>query len=82
MGIIERQEWYVGVGNPARTKKEIEECVKFVRLELYNMDLPCGPQAIQSRLKEFHITPLPSGRTIARILARLGLTHQRTGFYF
>ena len=29
--------------NPEWTKQEIEEAVTFVRLELYNRDLPCGP---------------------------------------
>jgi len=65
-----------------RTKQEIEECVTFVRLELYNNDLSCGPKAIRERLEQnYHIKPLPSERTIARILARNGLTHGRTGIY-
>ena len=65
-----------------RTKQEIEECVTFVRLELYNKDLSCGPKAIRERLeKNYHIKPLPSERTIARILARNCLTHGRTGIY-
>lgn len=68
-----KQEW---------TKQEIEEAVTFVRLELYNQDLPCGPKSIRSRLDEFyHLKPLPSERTIARLLSRHGLTHRRTGFY-
>ena len=69
-------------GNPERSKQEIEECVILVRLELYNMDMSCGPKAVQERLDAFyHVTPLPSERTIARILARHGLTHGRTGLY-
>ena len=68
-------EWYSGVGNIERTKKEIEECVIFVRLELYNRDLLCGPQAIWKRLEQYYVIPLPSQRTIARILKRNGLTH-------
>jgi hypothetical protein len=65
-----------------RTKQEIEEAVTFVRLELYNRDLPCGPKPLRKRLQEFyHIEPLPSERTIARILSRHGLTHRRTGIY-
>jgi hypothetical protein len=64
------------------TKREIEEAVTFVRLELYNRDLPCGPNPIRKRLEEFyHIEPLPSERTIARLLSRHGLTHRRTGIY-
>jgi hypothetical protein len=67
---------------PQWTKREIEEAVTFVRLELYNRDLPCGPNPIRKRLEEFyHIDPLPSERTIARLLSRHGLTHRRTGIY-
>ena len=64
-------EEYLGVGNPTWTKQQIEECVKFVRLALYNKDLPCGPQVIYRKLEEYHIKPLPSARTIARILTRV-----------
>ena len=77
-----KNELYQDIGDQTRTKQEIEECVKFVRLELYNRDLSCGPKAIKERFKMFyHVKPLPSDRTIARILARHGLTHGRTGFY-
>jgi hypothetical protein len=73
---------YQGVGDQTWTKQEIEECVTFVRLELYNRDMSCGPKAVQERLKAFyHVKPLPSESTISRILARHGLTHGRTGFY-
>ena len=69
-------------GDQLRTKQEIEECVTFVRLELYNRDMPCGAKALRERLEKFyHVKPLPSERTIARILARHGLTHGRTGIY-
>lgn len=37
--------------NPTYTKKEIEEIVKIVRLELYNSGLFCGPKAIKERLQ-------------------------------
>ena len=68
-----KQEW---------TKQEIEEAVTFVRLELYNRDTPCGPKPIRKRLGEFyHLKPLPSERTIARLLSCHGLTHRRTGVY-
>ncbi len=68
--------------NTAYTKKEIEEIVKMVRLELYNRDLFCGPKAIKKRLKEYYeINSLPSESTIGRILSRHGLTYGRTGFY-
>jgi hypothetical protein len=68
--------------NPMCTKQEIEEIVEFVRLELYNRELPCGPKAIRKRLDAFYLVkPLPSERTIARILAKRCLTHRRTGCY-
>ena len=77
-----KNKQYQAVGNQKWTKQEIEECVTFVRLELYNRDMPCGPKAVQDRLRTFyHVKPLPSERTIARILVRHGLTHARTGFY-
>jgi hypothetical protein len=64
------------------TKEEIEDCVESTRLNLYNRDLPCGPKAIRKNLDEFdHVKPLPSERTIARILAKRCLTHRRTGYY-
>lgn len=70
------------IKNPAYTKKEIEEIVKMVRLELYNSDLFCGSKAIKKRLEEYYeINPLPSESTIGRILSRHGLTHGRTGIY-
>ena len=68
--------------NPVYTKKEIEEIVKLVRLELYNRGLHCGPRAIKKRLEEYYgINLLPSESTIGRILSRHGLTYGRTGFY-
>ena len=68
--------------NPVYTKKETEEIVKLVRLELYNRGLYCGPGAIKKRLEEYYgINLLPSESTIGRILSRHGLTYSRTGFY-
>lgn len=47
--------------NSMCTTQEIEEIVVFVRLELYNRDLPCGPKAIQKRLDAFYLVKsLPS----------------------
>ena len=66
---------------PSRTASEIEEVVKHVRLTLYNQGQFCGAQAIRWQLKEQGVQPLPSIRTIGRILARHGLTHRRTGRY-
>ncbi len=77
-----KDELYQAVGDQTWTKQKIEECVTFIRLELYNRDMPCGPKAVQERLRSFyHVKPLPSERTIARILSRHGLTHGRTGLY-
>jgi len=64
-----------------RPPEEVEEIVVMVRLELYNRGLPCGPKALRKRLDEREVLrPLPSERTIARILARNGLTYGRTGW--
>ena len=65
----------------SRTSKEIEEIVKMVRLNLYNHDLFCGAQAISWELEDLGVNPLPSLRTINRILSRNELTHRRTGKY-
>lgn len=64
-----------------RTPVEIEEIVKMVRLNLYNQDLFCGAQAILWELEDLGVKPLPSERTINRILSRNELTHRRTGKY-
>jgi transposase InsO family protein len=67
--------------NPAHTPNEVEEIVKMLRLKLYNQDLFCGAQAIHWELEDLGIKPLPSIRTINRILSRNELTHRRTGKY-
>lgn len=64
-----------------RTPAEIEEIVKLMRLSLYNQDVFCGAQAIRWELEEMCVHPLPSLRTINRILVRNDLTHRRTGRY-
>jgi transposase InsO family protein len=64
-----------------RTSLEIEEIVKMVRLNLYSQDLFCGAQAILWELEDLGVKPLPSLRTINRILSRNELTHRRTGKY-
>ena len=63
------------------TPAETVEMVKFIRLDLYNHDLFCGAQAIQWEMEDHGLTPLPSVRTINRILSRHSLTHRRTGKY-
>ena len=52
-----------------------------VRRNLYNHDLFCGAQTILCELEDIGAKPLPSLRTINRILSRNGLTHRRTGKY-
>ena len=69
---------YAGLRSP----EEVEQIVVMVRMELYNRGLPCGPKALRRRLDEHEaLSPLPSERTIARILARNGLTCRQTGWY-
>jgi putative transposase len=65
----------------SRTAAEVEEIVKMVRLSLYNRGDFCGAQAIHWELEDLGVTPLPSIRTINRILSRHELTHRRTGKY-
>jgi hypothetical protein len=79
-------EWFKSksrrpLSNPLHTAMEIEEIVKLVRLNLYNQRLFCGDQAISWELEEMGVKPIPSLRTISRILNRHGLTHRRTGEY-
>ena len=69
------------LATPTRTPSQIEEIVKLVRLNLHNRDLFCGAQAIHWEMDELKVQPLPSIRTINRILSRQGLTHRRTGRY-
>jgi len=82
----EGEEWFKEqsrrpIENPNSTQHEVVEIVKFVRQSLYNADLFHGPQAILWELQDQGVKPLPSERTIARILAREDLTHRRTGRY-
>ena len=65
----------------SRTKEEIEEIVSFIRHELYNRGLLCGPEAIRQKMEAYGEDNPPSERTIARILSRQGLTYQRTGWH-
>lgn len=67
--------------SPSRTSDDVESVVKMVRLHLYNQGHFCGSQAIRWELEDLGIKPLPSERTISRIISRQGLTHKRTGHY-
>ena len=70
------------VENPQYTKVEIEEIIIMTRLDLYNRGVCCGAKAIKKKLDEYYqIDPLPSERTIGRVLSKHCLTHRRTGFY-
>jgi transposase InsO family protein len=66
---------------PQQTSAEIEEVVHLVRTRLEKAGEFAGAQAIRWELEDLEIHPLPSVRTINRILARRGLTTRRTGPY-
>jgi hypothetical protein len=63
------------------SKIEIEEIVTMVRLSRYNQGRTHGTNAILQEMEDMGVRPLPSPRSVARILARLGLTFRRTGHY-
>ena len=67
--------------NRSFSKVEIEEIIALVRLNLYNRSRTHGANAILQEMESMGVCPLPSPRSIARILTRLGLTHGRTGHY-
>jgi putative transposase len=69
------------LSTPTHTLAEVIEIIKMVRLRLYNQDLFCGAQAIHWEMEDLGVRPLPSIRTINRILSRNDLTHRRTGKY-
>jgi transposase InsO family protein len=66
---------------PTHTPTDVIEIVKMVRLNLYNQGLFCGAHAIHWEMEDLGVKPLPSIRTINRILNRNELTHRRTGKY-
>ena len=70
-------ETYMGIYTP----KDIEQIVVMERLRLYNRGAPCSAQVIHRNLVKEGIEPLPSVRTIGRILVRNYLTYRRTGYY-
>lgn len=62
----------------SRPPAEVAQIVVMARRELHNRCLPCGARALHRRLNEFyHLKPLPSMRTIGRILSRNGLIERR-----
>jgi hypothetical protein len=64
-----------------RTAAEIEECVVLVRLSEYNQGKPCGAVVIRRQLTEYGVRPLPSKKSINKILVTRSLTNGRTGLY-
>lgn len=63
---------------------EREKMVVYItlfRLQLYNRGLQCGAKAIQEKLREENLAPLPSISTINRALKSQYLTNGRTGYY-
>jgi hypothetical protein len=79
---LEQMACEQNAGSGVRPIEEVEQMVVMVRLELYNRGLPCGSKALRRRLDEHYaLNPLPSERSIARMLSRNGLTHGRTGWY-
>lgn len=67
--------------NPRQTSAELERLVIAVRGRLGTRGLFHGAQAIRWELEELAVQPLPSVRTINRILVRHALTQRRTGRY-
>jgi hypothetical protein len=63
------------------SKVEIEEIVAMIRLNRYNRDHTHGANAILQEMESMGVRPLPSPRSISRILTRLGLSSGRTGHY-
>lgn len=67
--------------HPGQTPEEIEHTVQHLREELSAQGLFCGAQAILWEMEDSPIHPLPSLRTINRILRRQGLIQRRTERY-
>ena len=68
--------------SPTRTADDSEDRVLSLRAELVSSELFCGAQAIRWEMEARNLGPLPSVRTIDRILRRHGVEPQRrTGRY-
>lgn len=66
---------------PSRMAPQTEEAVTLVRAQLDNRGEFSGAGVIRWELEELGVKPLPSIRTINRILARHGLKRRRHGPY-
>lgn len=67
--------------SPRRTSSEIEGIIKLVRQNLVDEDRFHGAQSIWWEMEEMRVDPLPSVRTISRILSRSNLVLRRQGPY-
>ena len=63
-------------GNARRTAAALERQVVDARRQLDDEGLFCGDQAVAWRLTELGVSPLPSLRTLGRILVRHGLVQR------
>ena len=55
----------IGEVDQLNGREKIIQCVTSLRLHPYNPGVPCGPKAIQIKLREEEISPVPSISTIA-----------------
>jgi putative transposase len=83
---VEQQEWQVDQAtrphsNPRQLPGEVVAAVKSARQNLSQQGLFCGAQAISWELEALQVSPLPSLRTISRIVQREGLIERRSGRY-
>src|SRR5206468_11976287 len=73
---LDRVDWHDRPSTPQRTQRTagaVEDQVLRLRQELTDSDLgACGAAAIQDALRQRPVDPVPSLRTINRILARRG----------
>lgn len=67
--------------NARRLPEPVVQAVHLVRLQLAHQGLFCGAQAISWELEAMQVSPLPSLRTISRIVRQAGLTQRRVGRY-
>lgn len=67
--------------NPRQLPDIVVEAVKLARATLLSQGMFCGAQAIRWELEAMQCVPLPSLRTISRIINREGLIARRTGRY-
>lgn len=64
-----------------KTPEEVEEIVRRLRLSLSQKGAFCGAQAILWEMEDMGVLPLPSLRTVNRIIARNNMTDRIRGRY-